>query len=127
MFNVPAKFKACGAKVVAKLSTGEEIGCTVTLEADGLYSSWWEYPCEPQHGSVNYTDYDIDESSITILYPDEWEFIDENKQKYLDENINAFQNVRVVEIVKFLDTPDWEVDENSLEDEYDKGYYEDER
>ena len=113
MHNVPAKFNAY-AEIEAKLSDGQIIDCKTQLVADGLYSSWWEYPCEPQHGSVNYTEQEVDEDMAEVVYPDEFEFIDEDKQKYLEENPNYLKDVRIVEIIKILNTPDWEVDEDTI-------------
>lgn len=110
-----ARFTANNAKIEARLSTGEIIECYTALETDGMYSSWWEYPCEPQHGSVNYTEQEVNEENTSPLYNDEWEFVDEVKQQYLEENPEAFEDVKIVEIIKILDVPEWEVDEDSLE------------
>ena len=37
------------------------------------------------------------------------------KKAYQDENPDAFDGVRIVEIIKVIDTVDWQVDEDSLE------------
>ena len=113
MHNVSARFTAY-AKVNAKLSTGEEIQCYTLVEADGLYSSWWEYPYEPYMGSVNFVEQDVDESDIRPVFKDEWEFVDENKQKYLEEDTTAFADVYIEEIVSFIEQPEWTVDEDSI-------------
>lgn len=115
MHTVFADFYTNRTKVLAKLSTGEEIECYTALIAQGLYSNWWECPCEPQHGKVNYVETDIFEETISPMYNDEWEFVDENKQQYLEENIDAFEDVRIVDIIKTLEFPEWEVDEDSID------------
>lgn len=114
MHNVPAIFNAY-AKVNAKLSTGEEIQCYTLVETDGLYSNWWEYPCEPQYGSVNYVEQEVNEDSASPVFKDEWEFIDKNKQKYMDEDSRAFDGVYIKEIISFIEQPEWKVYEGSLE------------
>lgn len=115
MIDCFAKFTANNVKAEVKLSTGEIIEAILSLESDGKYMSWWECPSEPQYGKEQFVDIDIDETSYRPLYEDEWEFCDKNKQAYLDENPDAFQNIKVVEIIKLLDIPDWIVDEDSLE------------
>ena len=114
MHNVSARFTSY-AKVNAKLSTGEEIQCYTLVEADGLYSSWWECPYEPYMGSVNFVEQDVDESDIRPVFKDEWEFVDENKQKYLEEDTTAFADIYIEEIVSFIEQPEWTVDEDSID------------
>ena len=115
MIDCIAKFTANNVKIEARLSSGEIVEIYTSLTTSGHYKSWWEYPCEPQHGSVQYSEQDIDENDIEPLYADEWEFVDENKKQYQDENPEAFENIKVVEVIRLLDSPDWEVDEDSLE------------
>lgn len=116
MINCLARFTSSDSvRAEIKLSSGEIVEAKLYLEADGNYMSWWECPTEPQYGQVQYVEQDIDETSYRPLYDNEWEFCDENKQKYLEENPDAFENIKVVEIVKLLDVPDWDVDEDSLE------------
>lgn len=115
MIDCLAKFIANNVKAEVKLSSGEVVEATLSLEADGNYKSWWEYPTEPQYGQEQFVEYDVDEDTVRPLYDEEWEFCDENKKEYCEENIEAFKDVKVIEIIKLLDIPDWEVDEDSLE------------
>lgn len=115
MINCSAEFIANNVLAEVKLSSGENIKARLSIEADGNYKSWWEYPSEPQYGQEKFVEIDVDENSIRPLYKDEWEFEDKNKQEYLKENPSAFKNISVKEVVKLLEIPDWEVDEDSLE------------
>ena len=116
--NVRAKFTANGVKVLAKLTTEEVVECITTLEAEGWYSSWWECPTGyEEHGAVNYVEQEVDNETATALFPYEWEFVDDSKQEYMDENPEAFKDVKIEEIVEIKDTlPDWKVDEDSLDE-----------
>lgn len=113
--NIPAKFTA-DAKIEARLSDGQIMQCETRVEADGIYSYWWEYPSDPQLGSECFEEIDVDDSTATVPYPDEWDFIEEKYEKYLKENPDYMKDVKIVEIIKFLETPDWRVIQESIED-----------
>lgn len=115
MIDCVARFTSNNVRVEAKLSNDEIVDIYTSLTTSGHYMSWWEYPSEPQYGKEQFVDVDIDTDDIEPLYADEWEFVDEGKRQYQEENPDAFADVRIVEIIKILDSPDWEVDEDSLE------------
>ena len=115
MIDCVARFTSNNIRVEAKLSNDEIVDIYTSLTTSGHYTSWWEYPAEPQYGKEQFVEVDIDIDDIEPLYADEWEFVDEGKRQYQEENPDAFTDVRIVEIIKILDTPDWEVDEDSLE------------
>ena len=64
MIDCIAKFTANNVKIEARLSSGETVEIYTSLTTSGHYKSWWEYPCEPQYGSVQYSEQDIDENDI---------------------------------------------------------------
>ena len=112
MIDCVARFTSNNVRVEAKLSNGEVVNVYTSLTTSGNYRSWWEYPADPQYGKEQFVEVDIDTDDIEPLYADEWEFTDEGKRQYQEENPDAFADVQ---IIKVLDSPDWEVDEDSLE------------
>lgn len=115
MINCVARFTANNVKVEARLSNDEVVEVYTSLQTSGDYMGWWEYPADPQYGKENFVDVNINENNIEPLYADEWEFVDAGKKAYQDENPDAFDGVRIVEIIKVIDAVDWQVDEDSLE------------
>lgn len=93
-----AHFTAKNVKVLAELSTGHIITCKTYLKADGDYREWHESaPCEWMYGWTE-SEIDINESSIEVLYPDEFE-----------EEKGFFPGATITKIIKVLKEPDWEV------------------
>jgi len=100
-----ANYIAKDVHVLATLSTGDIIDTTTDLICEGEFDQEW----------VNYgegmsdLEYDVElyEDTIQPLYPDEFEF---------DENFPP--NTEIVEITKIISSPDWEIDENSIWDNY---------
>lgn len=116
MIECLARFTANNVKVEAELSNGEVVEVYTSLATDGQYRSWWEYPADPQYGKEQFVEVDINQENAEPLYADEWEFVDEGKKAYQDENPDAFTNVKIVNIIKIKDaTIDWSIDEDSLE------------
>lgn len=94
-----ARFEAKG-KILALLSNGEKAEVTTQLSCYGDYKEWWEEPYEPYLGSIKFSEQSEDLDTIEVLYPDEFE---------PERN----DDVKIVEFIKLLDKPNWELEEGS--------------
>lgn len=92
-------------RVLAELSNGQIVQCMTALQANGDYREWYEpAPCEWMYGWTE-SEQDIDQETITALYPEEFE---------TDEEIP--ENATISTIIEVLDEVDWEVQEGWEED-----------
>lgn len=111
MIQGTAYFECLHATAQVKLSTGETVKVITALRAEGNYKSWWEYPCEPQHGSMQFVEQDVDNETATALFPDEFEFYGEDSNK----NIDDYDGI-IIESVENVIDADWQVDEDTIDE-----------
>lgn len=110
-----ATFTDSNAQILAKLSTGETVEVYTALQADGYYKQWNEDMHPDGIGYYEtFSEQEVDEDTATLLYPEEWEFVDEDKE----DLYNDYENITIQEIVRIINV-DWEVEENSICDEDD--------
>lgn len=91
--------------ILAELTDGQVIVCKTELQAEGNYREWYEpAPCEWMYGWTE-SEQDIDQETITALYPDEFETVEQIPE-----------NVTISTIIEVLDEVDWDVQDGWEED-----------
>ena len=84
--------------IIAELENGEQIKCKASLKAKGEYIEWFEpAPVEWMYGWTE-SEYEIDEDTIEIVYPEE--FVLENGED---------GEGKLVKFIKDIDI-EWEVE-----------------
>lgn len=102
-----AEFHSNITKVQAELTNGLVIECETALKASGDYREWFEpAPVEWMYGWTE-SEQEIDDDSIEPLYAEEFE-----------TDLKIPESVKIKQIIKVLEIPDWEVQEGW--DEYGK-------
>lgn len=92
-------------KVLAELSNGQIIQCKTALQASGDYQEWYEpAPVEWMYGWTE-SEQEIDQETITALYPGEFE-----------TDYNIPENITISKIIEVLEPTDWEVQEGWEQD-----------
>lgn len=106
-----AEFIANDVKIQAELSTGHIVTCTTSLKAEGAYREWYEpAPCEWMYGHTE-SEADIDENTIEVLYPDEFE-----------ADIEYMSGSKITKVLQLLEEPEWEVQEGWNDYDSDRDY-----
>ena len=94
-------------KILAGLSNGHIIECRTFLKAYGNYREWYEpAPVEWMYGWTE-SDQEIDQETIEVLYPDEF-----------DTDFDIPEGILINSIIEILEDIDWEVQEG-WEDDYE--------
>lgn len=98
-------------RVLAELSNGQIVQCKTALHAYGDYREWYEpAPVEWMYGWTE-SEQEIDQETITALYPNEFE-----------TDTQVPENATISTIIEVLEAVDWEVQdgwENDYEPDWD--------
>ena len=111
MINGVAEFKDYHAEILAKLESGEVIHVYTAIKTKGFYKQWTEqvYNYQTEIMSDEYPEDDYAE----IIYPAEWEFVDPERQKYINEIGDTYGDLKEIVEIKNVD---WQVDEDTIRD-----------